>query len=294
MVEREQERSSQPRREPDRAPASRLAEPVPGEVRDVSFHTAVRGYERREVDRYVQRVNRVIAELEIARSPESAVRHALDRVGEQTSGILQRARETADEIIHTARAEAEETTERGRADAGDIVAAARAEADAVVADGEAHARERVEQGERELAARREQAEEARAQADAALAGAQAQAAEMVATAQTEAEQIVTRADTEAVERRAREEQRLEELRAQARQEVQALNADRDAIAQERRATVEQIHELAARLDALADSGAEGVAAREPASAVAADDDDAEPALERAPAEADGEGPAGRS
>ena len=79
---------------------------VPGDVRDVTFHTSVRGYERREVDRYVQRVNRVIAELEIARSPESAVRHALDRVGEQTSGILQRARETADEIIHTARSEA--------------------------------------------------------------------------------------------------------------------------------------------------------------------------------------------
>src|SRR5881227_3763318 len=159
MVERGQQRTERASREPEPAPVSPARGHVPDSVRNVSFPTAVRGYERREVDRYVQRVNRVIAELEITRSPESAVRHALDRVGEQTSGILQRARETADEIIHTARAEAEETTERGRAEAGDIVAAARAEADAVVADGEAHARERVEQGERELAARREQAEE---------------------------------------------------------------------------------------------------------------------------------------
>jgi DivIVA domain-containing protein len=73
------------------------------EIRDVSFPTAVRGYDRRQVDRYVQRVNRAIAELEVSRSPESAVRHALDRLGDPTSGILQRARETAEEITHSAR-----------------------------------------------------------------------------------------------------------------------------------------------------------------------------------------------
>src|ERR1700724_1461787 len=84
------------RAEPTTAVDSTLSRRVPADIRDVSFHTAVRGYERREVDRYVQRVNTVIAELEIAGSPEAAVRHALDRVGEQTSGILQQARETAD------------------------------------------------------------------------------------------------------------------------------------------------------------------------------------------------------
>src|SRR5437764_10365622 len=124
---------------------------VPDSVRNVSFPTAVRGYERREVDRYVQRVNRVIAELEITRSPESAVRHALDRVGEQTSGILQRARETADEIIHTARSEAEDTTARGKAGARELIEDARAEADRVVDEA------------------RRQAQEARGEAEGALA-----------------------------------------------------------------------------------------------------------------------------
>src|SRR5689334_20627668 len=55
---------------------------VPASLRDVSFSSAVRGYDRREVDAYVKRVNHVIAELEIGQSPESAVKHALDRVGE--------------------------------------------------------------------------------------------------------------------------------------------------------------------------------------------------------------------
>src|SRR5919199_850433 len=65
----------------------------PPELRDPTFSSAVRGYDRHEVDRYVERVNGLIAELQISGSPRAAVRHALDRVGEQTSGILQRARE---------------------------------------------------------------------------------------------------------------------------------------------------------------------------------------------------------
>ncbi|MBV9337067.1 MAG: hypothetical protein JO243_14375 [Solirubrobacterales bacterium] len=37
-----------------------------------------RGYSPAAVDRYVEQVNRLIAELEISASPGSAVRHALD------------------------------------------------------------------------------------------------------------------------------------------------------------------------------------------------------------------------
>jgi hypothetical protein len=50
------------------------------------------------VDRYVQEVNRLIAELEISGSPDSAIRAALEEVSEETRGLLQRAHETADEI----------------------------------------------------------------------------------------------------------------------------------------------------------------------------------------------------
>jgi hypothetical protein len=57
---------------------------VPAAIRDVSFPTG-RGYERQAVDAYVNQVNRLIAELEVSRSPQAAVRHALDRVGQPTS-----------------------------------------------------------------------------------------------------------------------------------------------------------------------------------------------------------------
>jgi len=198
--------------------------PVPPDVRDVAFRTAVRGYERREVDRYVQRVNHMIAELEITRSPESAVRHALERVGEQTSGILQRARETADEIIHTARAEADEVIERATAEAQDILAAARTKADAVIADAEDAARERVEEGDRELARVRGEAADARAEGE---------------------------------------------------REVHALRAHTDAVAEERVRLLEEVRELAARLEAVAESGTPAGARVASAAASASRDGDEE-------------------
>src|SRR5438552_1438962 len=81
---------------------------VPPEVRDVSFPVAVRGYDRKAVDGYVARVNRVIAELEVTRSPHAAVRHAVERVSEQTKAILDQARESAEQINATAHEEADE------------------------------------------------------------------------------------------------------------------------------------------------------------------------------------------
>jgi len=142
---------------------------VPAELRDVSFPFSVRGYNRLAVDAYVKRVNRVLAELEMSRSTEAAVKHALDRVGEKTSGILQRALTAAEEITAGAREEAEEATARARAEeeqlvasaraeAAELVANARAEAQEILARSRAEAGERVRQSEEEVAALREQAD----------------------------------------------------------------------------------------------------------------------------------------
>jgi DivIVA domain-containing protein len=111
---------------------TQVHEPVPAEIRDVSFATALRGYDRAEVDRYVERVNRVIAELEVRSSPQNAVRAALDRVGEQTAGVLQQAREAADELTATALAEAEHATRRARVEAKELLDRAQAESREVV------------------------------------------------------------------------------------------------------------------------------------------------------------------
>ena len=151
------------REQPEPASSPEWLEPaggrVPAEIRDVSFHPAMRGYARREVDRYVERVNGVIAELEISRSPESAVRHALDRVGEQTSGILQQAGETADEITQTARADAEAAVGGARSEASGIVSEAKGEAEGIVLSAKAQAKELHAQEERRLEELRRQANE---------------------------------------------------------------------------------------------------------------------------------------
>jgi DivIVA domain-containing protein len=91
-------------------------------VRDVSFPIALRGYDRDAVDAYVEDVNRIIAELQVGRSPQSAIRHALDQVSDETRGILERAHETADEITARSRAQADDRLQWAEREARDAIA----------------------------------------------------------------------------------------------------------------------------------------------------------------------------
>jgi cell division initiation protein len=88
------------------------------------FPTAMRGYDRAAVDDYMQQMAHLVAELQATRSPEAAVRRALERVGEQISGILQRAHETAEQITAQSRREAEDRLEQARTEAAQIAGAA--------------------------------------------------------------------------------------------------------------------------------------------------------------------------
>jgi cell division septum initiation protein DivIVA len=91
---------------------------------DADFATALRGYDRVAVDEYVRQTRRLVAELQATRSPEAAVRRALERVGEQISGILQRAHETAEQITAQSRTEAEDRLQQARVEAAQIADAA--------------------------------------------------------------------------------------------------------------------------------------------------------------------------
>jgi vacuolar-type H+-ATPase subunit H len=62
-----------------------------------------------------------VAELQVIRSPEAAVRRALERVGEEVSGILQRAHDTASRVTAQSRSEAEDRLEAARQEAAQIV-----------------------------------------------------------------------------------------------------------------------------------------------------------------------------
>jgi DivIVA domain-containing protein len=103
------------------APLSTLPDdPVPV-VADVEFPIVLRGYDRDSVDEYVRRTSQLVAELQATRSPEAAVRRALERVGEEVSGILQRAHDTAGRITAQSRSEAEDRLETARQEAAQIV-----------------------------------------------------------------------------------------------------------------------------------------------------------------------------
>jgi hypothetical protein len=103
------------------APLETLPDDPVAVVVNADFPNALRGYDRIAVDAYVQRTSQLVAELHATRSPEAAVRRALERVGEQISGILQRAHETAEQITGQSRAEAEDRLEAARAEAAEII-----------------------------------------------------------------------------------------------------------------------------------------------------------------------------
>ena len=92
------------------------------------FATAMRGYEREAVDAYVSRVNQVIAELQITAAPESAIRHALEQVTDETKGLLERAHETADEITRRSRSQADDRVQRATQEAQQLQDASEEEA----------------------------------------------------------------------------------------------------------------------------------------------------------------------
>ena len=189
------------------------------DIRNVSFSGAVRGYDRSAVDAYVERVNGVIAELEMRSSARAAVRHALEQVGEQTSGILQRARETAEEITGSARREADETTARAKAEAAEIVVNASTEAD-----------------------------RARAESSQLIAKATAEGEGILAESKAEAERILGRARDEAAALREEGEARLREL-----------HADIAATWKERRELLDDVRGIATKLEAAAIRAAARVA-----------------------------------
>jgi hypothetical protein len=94
------------------------------------FPLALRGYDRLAVDDYVRQTSQLVAELQSTRSPDAAIRRALERLGEQISGILQRAHDTAEQI-----------TTQSRADAEDRLVAAREEAVRITATAEQRVRD---------------------------------------------------------------------------------------------------------------------------------------------------------
>jgi DivIVA domain-containing protein len=103
--------------EPHQPAPSRLERSAADRIREYEFPLAVRGYDRQAVDDFVDQVVELVSELEGRQTRESVVQRALNEVGEETAGILQRAHETADEIAARSRAQAEGRLQRAEREA---------------------------------------------------------------------------------------------------------------------------------------------------------------------------------
>jgi DivIVA domain-containing protein len=147
-----------PKKPPRRRPRRSRHRSAVERVQEVHFPVVMRGYDRRAVDRYVADVAQLVAELEATQTREGVVQRALDEIGEQTSGILQRAHETAEEIAARSRSQAEGRIQR-----------AEKEADVARRDADAYADQIVTETRRLWADRQRLIEEMRQLADEVLA-----------------------------------------------------------------------------------------------------------------------------
>ena len=218
---------------------------VPQDLLDVAFPVAVRGYDRRAVDAYIERVNRVIAELKVRSSPPAAVRHALEQAEEKAQGLLRAAREAGEEITTSAQHEAEQNTASAKKEAAELLVNTSADADRIRAEAD------------QLIAN------ARMEADAAVAKAQSEADELRAEAKAEAQNTLARAQAEADERLRRLKEELAALREEAETRRSEIQADTEAVWTERHELLEDVRQMAAGLVDLANAAATRSHGREP-------------------------------
>jgi DivIVA domain-containing protein len=183
------------------------------EVSGIDFSSSRRGYDRAEVDQYVERVSRIVVELEAMRSPDAVIERALADVGEETSAILRRARKAAEEII----ADAEEHA-RGR-----------------LASAEQQARELREQADRYAAG-------VKSDGDQTLAAARAKSDETLSDARAQAQQIGEQAAAEAKRKRADADRYHAEVTAH----IEQLALDRHRLIEDLRKLADQFHRTADR------------------------------------------------
>jgi DivIVA domain-containing protein len=221
---------------------SDLRDYVPIEILNVSFPAAVRGYDRGAVDAYVERVNRVIAEIKVAASPRAAVRHALRQTEEEVSGLLERARETADRVTASALREAETEAEGIRAKAAELLVNANAEAEASKVEAD------------QLLA------DSKAEAETLLGKAKTDAEDILVRARLEAENRAAHAQADADERREQLQAELSSLRDQAEARMREFQTDTSAVWAQRQRLLDEIRKTASGLTDLADAAA----AQEPA------------------------------
>lgn len=93
---------------------------------DPHFKLRPWGYDRHQVDAFVARTAERLDAALAAGTPDGAVRQALDRLGDETSAVLQRAHQIAEEVTARSRAEADDRRSQAEQEAAAIHQAAEA------------------------------------------------------------------------------------------------------------------------------------------------------------------------
>jgi DivIVA domain-containing protein len=109
-------------------------------MQNARFATARRGYDRDEVDRYVRKINTLLAELQITASPEYAIKAALESVQDERRAVIAEAQQEAEEITHRSRSQADDRIEEAKREAERLREAAAEEAGGTIAGAEARIR----------------------------------------------------------------------------------------------------------------------------------------------------------
>lgn len=86
-------------------------------VRAKTFPVGLRGYDRMAVDAWKDELAKTIEDLESQAPRDTAVKRALEEVGQETAAILQRAHEAAEELTSRSRSQAEGRLQRAEAEA---------------------------------------------------------------------------------------------------------------------------------------------------------------------------------
>ncbi len=160
------------------------------------------------MDAYVTRVNRLIAELEATRSPQRAIESALRRAEDERSDILKEAYALGGEVTAAARSQANELITRAKAEAVERVVDASDRADRTKAESLGHS----------------------------------------AKVRAEADRILDAAGAEAEARLQRAEEEIARMRNEAEAWMRALRLDTNVIWGERRDLLDDLSDIAARLE----------------------------------------------
>jgi DivIVA domain-containing protein len=238
--------AAQAETEPARRPFSNRSNPAERdrllqEVRSIDFPVGLRGYERAAVDHYVEKVSRLITELEMYSSPESAVRHALDEVSEETRGLLERARQTSEEITARSRAKADDRLQQAEREAHELREAAQRDAEQIREQAQRDANEVRDGAQREAAALRETTTR--------------EVAELREAAQREVQELRSAAQHESDEVRGSARRDADSMLSSADARVRELSENAEMIWRERRRLVDDVRAVGEQLVAIGEAEA---------------------------------------